>query len=419
MLLKIPRFSFSTLFLLVPIYYFNSCTAEFFKHYSFFLPLVAFFGVMWFASLIAEKYVAYVIEYKHILPMIFFAGVLVLLLILGFGDRISVLSSNFSNVIFILLFEIILVVYSGEDKKNDRRIIIFFWFADTVVSCIYSIYRLTKEPFLARLLSTGSYHQTAEAESARGVISFGVVYGLIMVLLVLSYLAINEKKNRFVRIFLIALFLYAIFIAQFTIAIILTAIGVIMILISNNLTKDNVQFRVLIALLISIPILIFLPFILQFFVRSGLFGYEVTVRIEEILVLLRGEELTGTDMILRFAQYNRSVFAFFSSFGLGKIVFDSVNPGTHSEILDGFANYGLLFLVFLFALVSVFRYVKKILPNKKAVHIYKVVFFVYIMMGILNTSIWAPMTLMLLVIVPFMCLDEIDGGVVEPQISAG
>lgn len=405
MVIKIPKVSFSTIFIIIPILYFNSCTFEFIKHFSFVLPIVAVCVLLWFAFLIKER----VDMNIHIMaPMIGFVILLGVLFLLTGNNRVPVLMTDLTNTIYLLIFMFIFSVYSDKQYENDRSVILSIWLVDTVISCIYSIYRLIDEPNLSRMLSTGTYHTTEEAIRARGIISFGVIYGLALFLIALFYLIIMKKEKRIVNIILLTLFITALFLAQFLIAVILAAIGFVWIIFINNPSKaDNTRLRVLGFIIIGVICILGLPLFISLSTQFQLFGYEINARLEEILLLFKGENLEGTDILARFSQYFISLSAFVSSFGLGKIAFSSVQVGSHSQWLDGFGNYGIIFALYIVAFFIFRRFMIQRLPNKKSKQLYSLIFAIYVVMSFINTSAWAPITLSLCVIVPFLCLDKV------------
>ena len=404
MILKIPKVSISTIFVIIPILYFNSCTFEFIKNFSFVLPIVIACVLLWLLLLSREKVV---IDIHNILPMGIFVLILGVLFLLGTQNQVSVLLTDLTNAIYLLFFMFVFAIYSGKHYKNDRGLILFVCITDAIISCVYSIYRLIEDPNLSRLLSTGSYHETYEAIEARGVVSFGVVYGLVLILLVLFFLILQKKKHRISNILLFSLFTVTLFFAQFMIAILLVGIGIIWILIINNDNKKN-KTRFFFFIIAGVICIFILPVLLVIIVENNILGYEINARLEEILGLFRGESLEGTDLLARFSQYFMSLSAFISSYGMGKIAMNSVEVGGHSQWLDGFGNYGIIFILYIVALFTFRKFVIKKLPNKNAKRVYQVVFAIYIIMSLINTSAWAPITLNLYVIIPFLCLEKIS-----------
>ena len=404
MILKIQKFSFSTVLVLFPILYFNSCTFEFIKPYSFTLPLVGVFLLAWLLVLAKE------INVKVILPMAVYAFCLLVLWLVGAQLHRSVLLSDISNALYMLIFMCVFTIYSGEQYKNDRALIVFVWFVDTIIACVYSVYRLINEPLLARQLSTGSYHNTDAAVAAKGVVSYGVIYGLVLVILALFYLVLQSKNKRFVNICLISMFFVLLIMAQFVIALGLVAIGMLwMVLLKKPKNEQDKWYRAIFLIVFGPVFIISLPYLLKILVDSEILGYEINARMQEIVAFLEGGDFSGVDTAARLSQYARSITAFFASFCLGKMVVPSVEVGTHSEWLDGFGNYGIMFLLYLVAIWGFCRFVLEKLPNKKSKQLYSMLFVIYAIMSVINTSAWAPITLSLCVIVPFICVDKVGG----------
>lgn len=406
MILKLRKFSFSTILVLFPILYFNSCTFEFIKPYPFTLPLVGAFLVAWILFLAMERVTFNV---GRILPMAAYEIILLILMLVGTQVHRSVMLSDISNTFYILIFMCVFTVYSGERYKTDRALIISVWFVDTIITCVYSIYRLANDPVLSRLLSTGSYHSTSDAIAARGIASYGVVYGLVLVILALFYVVIQSKNKRLANICLIALFFILLILAQFAIALGLVTIGMLwMSLIKEPKNEQEKRYRIIFLIFFGTVFIISLPYLLRTLADSEILGYEINARLREIIAFFGGGGPSGVDMSARLSQYTKSVTAFFNSFGLGKVVFPSVEVGTHSEWLDGFGNYGFLFLLYLVALWDFRRFILEKLPNKKSKQLYNILFVIYMIMSVFNTSAWAPITLSLCVIMPFLCMEKVS-----------
>lgn len=409
MILKIHKISASTFFAIIPIYYFNSCTSVFLKQFDFFLPMVIASCFLWFMIIFAERRLNKLYKSESLIILGIYLFLLLLLVICGLQNKISVLSSNFTNALYILFFGIVFISYANKENRYNRLLIVTFWIIDTSLSCIYSIYRLIENPMLARLLATGSYHKTIEATSARGVVSYGVVYALSLVIVVFLFLLITKKEKRVLTVALITIFVALIIFAQFTISILMIFLGLLLIISTNNMSAKNMSLRVTIIIMVSIPVIVLFPYVLEFLVENNVFRYEITARIQEMLMFVSGGAMKGTDMFARFSQYTSSIVAFFTSFGLGKVWFPSIVVGTHSELLDGLANYGVIYVVFIIAFIRLYKGILNKFENPKSKYIYCIVGLIYLVISIVNTSLWAPITLSFFVIIPFICLNELDG----------
>ena len=401
MILKIPKYSLSTILVIIPILYFNSCTFEFIKHYSFTLPLVIVCILGWLFFLSNERFS---IDIYGMLPMVGYVLIMIVMAFFGAQKKLMFFSSDLKNILYLLFFMYVFTIYSKPECRNQRRLIVFICIFDAIISCLYSVYRLNEDPTLSRLLSTGSYHETSAASQAKGVISFGVVYGLVLICVVLLFLIVHNKNKRGLNLCLFSVFAITLALAQFTLAILFLVIFGGWILYMN---KKRTKIKLFYLALFSIAFLFILPVVCEWIASRNLFGYEVSVRLIEIANFLRGGNMEESDLLVRLIQYGMSLSALISTYGMGKIIMNSVEVGSHSQWLDGLGNYGLIFIWYIIALLLFGRFVLQKLPNKNATYIYKLILVMYSVMSLLNTSAWAPITMTLFVTVPFMCMDAV------------
>lgn len=402
------KYSLSTLLVMIPILYFNSCTMGFIKDQSFVLPVVILVTIAWLLMYICEKGTVEISAMVTLIPIL---AVIMFLLVLNFfnlSNNISTINTTLQNSIYILVFMLVFIAYSGDEYEKDRSAIVGVWCFDTVASCVYTIYRLELNPLLSRYMSTGSFYEYTDSATLRGVISFGGVYGLVLVSVALLAIAYRRKTKKINCIFLMIIYCALIIRAQFMISIVLLFAGLMYVVVINHFNKQNKIYGLIVLIVGGSLLSLFLPDLLLWIIRTDFFGEALNQRLEEIRLLLTGGQLSAeTDMILRLEKYLASLSAFGKSLGLGALWDKSVTAGGHSEILDGFANYGLIFIVFIIAIISFRKYIDSKLSGE-SLKIYKIVFGIYIMMSLLNTSTWAPMMLVLFVVIPFMCLNEIN-----------
>ena len=418
----IPKIHASTLLVIIPVLYFNSCTIGFITDNPIVKPIVILLWAAWLLMSILEDKEFDQNAGKCLLLMGAWLTILFLFSIFGMGIRITSLSVAMNNVLFIIIFMVFFVKYSKPKYYNDRQIIVQCWTVDTLVSSIYSIYKLEESPYLSRYLSTGSFHLSEAAKEAKGVISFGGVYGLVMVLTALFFLYINNKEKRTGRAILIICFLIFVFKAQFTMAIIFLMFGIVCVVFNRLPSKKRKA--IILAALCLVPLFVFVPDVLSAIAKSSFFGDAVSQRLNELSQLLTGDLIVtqNTDIILRLEKYTQSIDSIKHSYGLGAIFDSSATSGGHSELLDGFASYGIIYVLFVIATVSFYRYVVTQMRSSKAKRIYKIVFGVFILISTFNTSTWAPMMQVLFVIIPFLCMNECDeervrGGKIENIVT--
>lgn len=403
---KFKNIAPSTLLIIIPILYFNSCTMGFIKDQFFVLPFVVLATIAWILIYIREKRT---IEKSAIVALIPTLAVIIFLLVLVFlnlSDNISTLKTTLLNSIFILFFMLIFIAYSGNEYANDRSAIIGVWCLDTIVSCVYTIYRLESDPLLSRYMSTGSFYENADSATLGGVISFGGVYALVLASVALLAIAYRRKTKKINCIILMVIFCVLIIKSQFMIGLLLLLSGLMYVVLINHFNKKKTIYGLIFLIIGGSFLLLFLPNLLMWIIRKDFLGEALNQRLVEIQLLLTGDQLTaGTDIMIRLEKYLTSLSAFWKSFGMGALWNKSVTAGGHSEILDGFANYGFIFIVFILAIISFRKYIDSKLSSE-SLKVYKKVFCIYIIMSLLNTSTWAPIMLVLFVIIPFMCLNE-------------
>ncbi len=388
------------------IYILNCCTSEFFKVAGFTIVLLLGSYLCWlyFASKLDRTliYNIYYISWPLIICMI----LLLIFSITGLNSKH--ISLSFENIIYFIIF-ISLFLYFGknwDDKRN--KTIVVFWIVDTVVACIYSIYRLRLQPTLARDLSTGM----GEIQNARGVIAFGVVYGMVLFIPILMWLVFSaneqkklRKRSRLIWAAVLTIMLYAIILAQFTIAIFLALLGIVLWWSYTFIRKKKSLHRIIyivIILIFLIGIFLSLEQIFLSILEWNILPFEVVKRIKELIEFFHiGRLSEGSDALLRYSLYEESFGAIFDNYLLGYCLLGRGVVGGHSEILDMIANYGISYFVLF--MTSVLRIVKKISNSmfNETRGIFLISTILLLLQSIINTSFMSSIMGIYIVIIPF------------------
>lgn len=345
--------------------------------------------------------------FKHFLHTAF---PLILLLIILFS--ISLFSSGqvlvatkhlFKNILFLLLFLLMMMYYSYPQRSRGRKIILYTWFIDIVISAIYTIYRLVENPMLSRLLATGDIEKHIHSTiTTAGVLGYGNIYGLSFIVIALYCVIKNARFNKKIVLILCAiLFSYTILQAQFFIAVIITIIGMILNLIfeERNFKKRYFWIIGLIPTLIiaCIIMIYFLPNIISSNVLPDMISTRLailyTYSVEDILLLDRG------------IVYLKSLTAIVNTYGLGIVFLGNDVAGGHSELLDLIANYGIFItLIFIYGIWKVKSRINSIIP-KDSYRNNNIVWCMFIVYSFLNPSLWCPTTLCLILLIPLMHIE--------------
>lgn len=390
---------------LLIIFYFNSCLSGFIKGASFLKYLV-----------IAVFLLFFLMEKNHLVWKRFFRISKALLVCIGFLGVVYVIEflankttfiadPPFFNCIYMAIIIYIYAAYSAPDKYRERKIIFNFWLIDTLISCIFTIIRLESNPQLARYLAAGTTSRQIYLAGidTRGVVSYGVIYGLLFIIPFLIQKILDEKK-KLPSLLILLVFLTTIIKAQFSIAIILALALCLYTLFLRN--PEN-TLSILSFMCILTLIMLLLPSIITWILNHDLFYSETEKRLEEILVFLNGDSLYGTDMASRFTRYSSSIQSIFESVFLGQVFIPTkTEPGGHSEILDSIAKFGIFYTTMLFHyFISVYKDVKKRIHSKYRFS-YFVIQLTMLCLSLINTSLWIPIPMILTVIAPFYIMDN-------------
>ena len=109
--------------------------------------------------------------------------------------------------------------------------------------------------------------------------------------------------------------------------------------------------------------------------------------------------MDSTDLNLRLKLYNKSINSFKNNIFIGSFGEDEV--GEHSTWLDFVGLYGLFSILFFIYLYNMYKFTKKRI-NQKAVGEFNVIWIYFIILGIVNTVLFAKIFLTLLLVIPLM-----------------
>ena len=288
---------------------------------------------------------------------------------------------------------------------------LIIWFIDSAIININTIKSLIENPLLSRLMSTGNvYDYVSESISVVGVATFGAIYGLVLVADSLFYLILlkNLKIGWMSKILMLAYAILSIFTiiqAQFTISLLLLLVGISLVIWMLPSSKKKKEIKYLVIIFGVLLILLFIDPIISTIINSGMFSETINIRLEEVKNFLTLSSGAVTDLGARFKLYSQSLSTFFDSFGLGIILVGKGEVGGHSEILDGFANFGILLFPLIICFFVVFY---KEVNNKIEVSLkngWKTICILFIFEALLNTAFWARQIETIILIIPLLFLS--------------
>ena len=321
------------------------------------------------------------------------------------ADKYTHSLNNMSkNILFLLVFVAMLIYYRDPEQKNGRQIILFTWIVDTVISSIYTLYRLLENPLLSRILATGNVDEYIDSTvSVAGVLGFGNIYGLVLVIIALYWCI--KTTNTTMKVVLLmcgVLFCYTILQAQFFIAVVLVVTGFVVNYIFDD---ENSQIRgkrifniAMVFAFVGVTIVYLLPALIDYDVLPEMIS-------KRIVLLYKGGSFDNLLSTSRGVVYLKSLIAIWETAGLGIVFAGGDGTGGHSEILDLIAMYGALFgAIFIGGMYKIKGLICKSIPIRPRKN-YNRVWLFYLIMSVLNPSLWCPTTLCLILIIPLMYME--------------
>ena len=390
------------------MYFFSYCTIDFFKNSTVNLLGYASFVIFFIICTIVNK--SYLIRFIKVGKGIILFWVIIFLASF-FNTTMPGLNEYARNIIYMIIYLSLYIYFSEENKKSIRCIVLIIWFIDSAIININTIKSLIENPLLSRLMSTGNvYDYVSESISVVGVATFGAIYGLVLVADSLFYLILlkNLKIGWMSKILMLAYAILSIFTiiqAQFTIALLLLLVGIGLVIWMLPSSKKKKEIKYLVIIFGVLLILLFIDPIISTIINSGMFSETINIRLEEVKNFLTLSSGAVTDLGARFKLYSQSLSTFFESFGLGIILVGKGEVGGHSEILDGFANFGILLFPLIICFFVVFY---KEVNNKIEVSLkngWKTICILFIFEALLNTAFWARQIETILLIIPLLFLS--------------
>ncbi len=346
--------------------------------------------------------------FKMGFPLMFCIGFLYIEKFLAYEEYAKYVDITINNIMLLLIITALFVFYCNDSYVKERKPILFAWFTDIIICGIITIIELEKIPMLSRFLSTANPSVYSGIDVLpKGVLSFGNAYSFIFCFIPLClYLRKGYKTNRIMIVATIVFMLFLIIKMQFAISFFLSFMSFVFYWCARKFQKGKGTVPVLLLPIMLLLIYTFSVEIIDFFISLLEENYELTLRLKEIRTFLLGKSLSGTDLNSRFMKYSESFDAIGSNYLMGALFVGNGKIGDHSELLDCLARYGLVpFLCLFFYFKSVYNETKKRLAPS-LLGFLKAVFVLFIMLSIVNTSLWCQMMIVLVFIIPLLFLNS-------------
>ena len=346
-------------------------------------------------------------------PIIIFLVIIQILRFIVDSSLKVAINQTTENLLFLCVFIIMIMYYGHPQRLKAGKFILISWFVDTIISSFYTVYRLIENPMLSRYLASTGGRESLRNVSTAGVLGYNSIYGLVLI--VIALVGLVKKMNLITKIGTIIctiLFMYTIIQAQFFISILIGAIGIISCILSSDdrLTKRRlisaIPISICVGSIVYFGVVSWIPTIIQ----SGWLPHFISERLEWFYNGVSMNELITSD---RGIVYSKTLASISDTHGLGLIFVDGLENGGHSELLDKIAIFGVaLSIVLFYGFWKVKKYISSLIIEQYS-RIYNIVWIMFICFSILNTSLWCPITMVLLLIIPMLIITFSKSSLIE------
>ncbi len=327
--------------------------------------------------------------------------------IFGISEFAKYADITLDNIYYMLIITALFSFYIDDPSESQKRIILYAWFLDIIICGIITLRQLELYPMLSRVLSTGNPLKHTELSILpKGILSFGNAYSFVFCIFALClHLKKDVKKGKLFTYAAIAYMCFLLVEMQFAMSFLLAVFAFVLFWCIGRTKKKQ---GIVLILLLPVALLLLTSFwehLLDLFIDIAGDNDELAIRFYEIKAFLARENIAGTDLNARLIKYTTSFKSIFSNYFMGALFVGNGEIGEHSELLDCLATYGIFpFLCLIWYFKSLYAEIIKVLH--KANHVFlKAIFLLFLILSIINTSLWCPIMLGFILIVPLLFLN--------------
>ena len=310
------------------------------------LPAVSIYINFLYSIIVAALYLIVVVNKKRTIPIKEIATFVVLIIVISLlytlltdSNSISVEASNrtlkkFLSKLYQLTMVFLPLLFLDWAKSRasrlERKTIIILTFVLLFFVIAKTISEISIDPNIVR--NWLEFGETGK----NNIANYFFVYAVPFAMVLFAYIT-KSMKNIYGKIFMIICIIYQLYfllLSQYTLSVIIAAIGVLYMLFIRIKNK-----KLKIVAFVLLPLFVFVsPFLIKF-IAGKVPSHSMSVRLNEVYDFLMGSGEMGYNMNGRITLYKKSILAFLHSplRGNRKLDFDG-----HATFLTVFANLGLL-----------------------------------------------------------------------------
>ena len=366
-----------------------------FEYIQGIVPQIVKFGLVaiWFLITIVV-YKGFVELYlSKAIPIFFMIGIILLSRIFGNGRYFTLYWMSY--LYYAIIFAVFVCSFYFYDKWKSKALLLVL-IADITIVAIHTFIELIKNPILVRAISTSADSRAIILNGAIpvGVGGYGMCYQLVFCSMLLVLL-LDKKTQHKIWIYLAEIFIFCVlFSAQITLALIMQVIGVIAVVMFRN-GRESYIWKIL-FLIILFALILNLDRVLQYLISYA--GDDMAQRLEELIRIREISADSSGDIASRYRLYWKSFSLFWQNPIWGD--FGGAGIGCHSTFLDLLGAYGLLGIAGIIGFLRPLQLTLKYCVYRMVKVKLLLIFFMLIMLSMVNASISSDILLVTSIAVP-------------------
>lgn len=366
-------------------------------YFSTYLKGISFYGVLLIiVFIITVNCKDLKVNILHTKQIIFFLAwityyIIINQFIINYQYPHIIMGINFNEVtvqaIQVICVFITYFYLDSEEYDKVKVNIIKIIFFSIIIDAIITLRAVQIDPNIAKIMATGK--PELNIYELKGVSGYSIVYSVIIILPLLYYsLKKLNKKYKIITILLIALIIYFVYKAAYTIAFIALILGILIYLFLNTSNKMKIFLIPTIILFAIFLINITLIFNILIYLSNKIEITQISTRFQQLANFILNGDNSG-DTLYRFTLYRQSIDAFLKYPFTGISIFEpNYSLSGHSAFLDILGSMGLIGFIpyFLFILYSYKISIKKT-KDKRFKNAVRTSYLIFCFIGCINTLI--------------------------------
>ena len=303
---------------------------------------------------------------------------------------------------YTLFFLINIFLWVKKQSNDVRSNLLKLILIACLFNFVYSIVILILDPDASRKAAATSVLEGSRFDILNAVGSFDAVYGGIFIVLLMIYMRKKMAKGGKKTLLTVIMISALIFIIMSAYA---TAILLLIVTLFIYFSNKSQTFSI-IGIVIAVGILLFHEAIggaIMTFAKKVNYSQIISTRIEEFGYMLKTFEAAGTyaGEEGRWQKMLNSINAFLAHPLFGALGDKSVKVGGHSEFFDILGKYGIVgFGMLVSVFVNLYKVVRSDIYDRQNVKCLNIIYFIYVLLSILNPSLYALLIMPIILIVP-------------------